>query len=104
MAYDDFQKRVQINIRERPTSSDLNAMQTRIYESVRGVQAIKLFGHEAQRRGRWLNAVVDATNRSLTTQKLGLGLQSTHLLLSALENVPDILADVRQALDQVASQ
>ena len=61
--------------------------QTLLLESIRGVQAIKLFGHEAQRRSRWLNALVDATNRTLTTQKLGLGLQSTHLLLGALENV-----------------
>lgn len=40
MAYDDFQKRVQINIRERPTSTDLNTLQNRIYETVRGAQAM----------------------------------------------------------------
>lgn len=39
MAYDDFQKRVQINVRERPTSTDLNNLQNRIYETVRAVQA-----------------------------------------------------------------
>ena len=61
--------------------------QTLLLESIRGVQAIKLFGHENQRRSRWLNALVDATNRTLTTQKLGLGLQGTHQLLGALENV-----------------
>ncbi len=61
--------------------------QTLFLESVRGVQAIKLFGHEADRRGRWLNAVVDATNRALATQKITIGVQSLHQLLSALENV-----------------
>ena len=61
--------------------------QTLFLESVRGVQAIKLFGHEADRRGRWLNAVVDATNRALATQKINLGVQSAQQMLSALENV-----------------
>jgi ATP-binding cassette, subfamily B, bacterial CvaB/MchF/RaxB len=61
--------------------------QTLLLESVRGVQAIKLFRHETERRGRWLNAVVDAMNRALATQKINVGMQSIHQLLSALENV-----------------
>ena len=61
--------------------------QTLFLESIRGVQAIKLFSHEADRRGRWLNAVVDAMNRTLATQKINVGVQSSHQLLSALENV-----------------
>lgn len=58
-------------------------------ESIRGIQAIKLFGRETDRRRRWLNAMVDATNRDIRTEKfmLWFGVANTaifgaeHLLL-----------------------
>lgn len=74
--------------------------QTLFLESVRGVQAIKLFRHEAERRGRWLNAVVDAMNRALATQKISVGLQGSHQLLSALENVLVVWLGASLVLDK----
>jgi len=61
--------------------------QSLFLESVRGVQAIKLFSFESQRTGQWLNAMVDAMNRGIATQKLNIGIQSSNQLLNALENV-----------------
>lgn len=61
--------------------------QSLFLESVRGVQAIKLFSFESQRAGQWLNAMVDAMNRGIATQKLNIGIQSSNQLLNALENV-----------------
>ncbi|MEO8154144.1 MAG: peptidase domain-containing ABC transporter [Rhizobacter sp.] len=61
--------------------------QTLFIESIQSVQSIKLFNHEYDRRARWLNAVVDAMNRLLTTQKLSVSLNSAHGLLSGIENV-----------------
>jgi ATP-binding cassette subfamily B protein RaxB len=73
--------------------------QTLFLESVRGVQAIKLFRHEADRTGRWLNAVVDAMNKVLTTQKLNIGVQSAHQILSALENIVVVWLGARLVMD-----
>lgn len=58
-------------------------------ESVRGIQSIKLFGQESDRRRRWLNTLVEATNRDVRTGKfmLWFGIANTaifgaeHLLL-----------------------
>ncbi|MYM66289.1 ATP-binding cassette domain-containing protein [Pseudoduganella sp. FT55W] len=48
-------------------------------ETIRGVQAIKLFGRELDRRGRWVNLLVDSVNRSVRTEKfmLWFGIAST---------------------------
>lgn len=48
-------------------------------ETIRGVQAIKLFGRELDRSGRWLNLLVDSVNRSVRTEKfmLWFGIAST---------------------------
>jgi ATP-binding cassette subfamily B protein RaxB len=51
-------------------------------ESVRGIQAIKLFGRELDRRGRWLNFMVDAINRDVRTEKfmLWFGIANTAIM------------------------
>nr|WP_295786996.1 peptidase domain-containing ABC transporter [Rhodoferax sp.] len=73
--------------------------QSLFLESVRGVQAIKLFGNEADRTGRWLNAVVDAMNQALATQKLNIGVQGSHQILSALENIVVVWLGARLVMD-----
>ncbi|MEP7068244.1 MAG: ABC transporter transmembrane domain-containing protein, partial [Usitatibacter sp.] len=55
--------------------------QSHFLETVRGVQSIKLFGRQEERRSRWLNLVVDAVNTDLATQKLGLGFRSANGLV-----------------------
>ncbi|WP_332859348.1 peptidase domain-containing ABC transporter [Janthinobacterium svalbardensis] len=50
-------------------------------ETIRGVQAIKLFGRELDRQSRWLNLKVDSVNRGVRTQKfmLWFGIANTGL-------------------------
>jgi ATP-binding cassette subfamily B protein RaxB len=56
-------------------------------ESIRAVTSIKLFNHEDERRARWLNATVDATNRGLATEKMMIGYRVAQALLSGAENI-----------------
>ena len=61
--------------------------QSHFLETVRGVQSIKLFGRQEERRSRWLNLVVDAANRDLAVQKLSLGFRSANGLVFGVERV-----------------
>jgi ATP-binding cassette subfamily B protein RaxB len=61
--------------------------QSHFLETVRGVQSIKLFGRQEERRSRWLNLVVDAVNQDLATQKLGLGFRSANQLVFGVERI-----------------
>ena len=61
--------------------------QSHFLETVRGVQSIKLFGRQEERRSRWLNLVVDAVNQDLVAQRLSLGFRSVNALVFGLERV-----------------
>lgn len=61
--------------------------QSLFLESIRGVQAIKLFNHEADRHARWLNAMGASINRNITTQKLGLFFSTANTTLTGTENI-----------------
>lgn len=56
-------------------------------ESIRAVTSIKLFNHEDERRARWMNATVDATNRTLATEKMMIGYRLAQALISGTENI-----------------
>lgn len=77
--------------------------QSHFLETARGVQSIKLFGREAERRSRWLNLVVDATNRDLVTQKLGLGFRSANGLVFGIERVAIVWIGCLLVLDNALS-
>lgn len=61
--------------------------QTLFMESIRAVQSIKLFNRESDRMTRWLNAMVDALNRGISTQKMLMGYSTAHSLTSGFENL-----------------
>jgi len=61
--------------------------QSHFLETVRGVQSIRLFGREDERRARWLNLAVDATNGDLRVQKLSLGFRSANGIAFGVERV-----------------
>jgi ATP-binding cassette, subfamily B, bacterial CvaB/MchF/RaxB len=66
----------------------LNARANSVFmESVRGVSSVKLFNGEEDRRNRWMNATVDATNRGLLTEKMTLSYRLAQSLLFGTENV-----------------
>jgi ATP-binding cassette subfamily B protein RaxB len=56
-------------------------------ESLRGVQAIKLFAAQADRRTRFAALVAHTMNADITTRKLELGAALAHRLLFGLERV-----------------
>ena len=56
-------------------------------ETVRGVQAIKLFGRELERRARWLNLTVDSVNRDVRTQKFMLWFGIGNTIVFGLEKL-----------------
>lgn len=55
-------------------------------ETIRAIQAIKLFGRELDRRGRWLNLMVDSINRGVRTQKLALWFENANTAVSGVSN------------------
>jgi len=60
---------------------------THFLESLRGVQAIKLFNRQDERRARFMNLVVDAMNADVSVKKLELGFVSLNKLLFGLERI-----------------
>ncbi len=56
-------------------------------ESLRGVQAIKLFNAQGDRQARFMNLVVDAMNADISTRKLDLMFGVMHKLVFGLERV-----------------
>lgn len=56
-------------------------------ESVRAVASIKLFNHEDARQAQWMNATVDATNRSTAAEKMMIALRSAQTLLAGGEHL-----------------
>ena len=77
--------------------------QSHFLETVRGVQSIKLFGRQEERRSRWLNLVVDTVNRDLAVQKLSLGFRSANGLVFGAERIAVVWAGATLVLDAAFS-
>ena len=77
--------------------------QSHFLETVRGVQSIKLFGRQEERRSRWLNLVVDAVNRDLVVQKLSLGFRSANGLVFGAERIAVVWVGALLVLDSAFS-
>ncbi|HEU4459493.1 MAG TPA: peptidase domain-containing ABC transporter [Methylibium sp.] len=60
---------------------------THFLESLRGVQAIKLYNRQDERRARFMNLVVDAMNADVAAKKLDLGFASVNKLVFGLERI-----------------
>ncbi|MHA6845365.1 peptidase domain-containing ABC transporter [Ralstonia syzygii] len=56
-------------------------------ETVRGVQSVRLFGREAERKLGWLNMLADRCNASLRVQRMAVVQQAATLLLLGIERV-----------------
>ncbi len=77
--------------------------QSHFLETVRGVQSIKLFGRQEERRSRWLNLVVDTVNQDLVAQKLGLGFRCANGLVFGLERIAIVWLGCLLVLDSAFS-
>jgi ATP-binding cassette subfamily B protein RaxB len=69
-------------------------------ESLRGVQAIKLFNRQTDRQARFMNLVVDAMNADITTRKLDLLFGVLHKLLFGLERVAVVWVGALLVMDE----
>lgn len=69
-------------------------------ESLRGVQAIKLFNAQADRRSRFASLVVDTMNAGISIRKLELWLSVAHRGLFGLERVAVIWLGALLVLEQ----
>lgn len=77
--------------------------QTLFLESIRGIQSIKLFNHQDQRRSRWFNALAAATNRDIATQRLTLIFTVSHALIAGLENIVIVWVGATMVIDNTFS-
>ncbi len=68
-------------------------------ESLRGVQAIKLFNRQAERQSRFMNLVVDAMNAQIATRKLELWFGVGHKLVFGLGRVAIVWIGALAVLD-----
>jgi ATP-binding cassette subfamily B protein RaxB len=77
--------------------------QSAFIESIRGIQAIKLFGAESDRQARWVNMMIETSNRSLRSQQLSLYLRSFKGLVFAVESVVVVFLGASAVLDSTLS-
>lgn len=73
---------------------------THFLESLRGVQAIKLYNRQEDRHAQFMNKVVDAMNAHITTRKLDLSLGVIHKLVFGLERVAVVWVGALLVLDR----
>lgn len=72
-------------------------------ESIRGVQAIKLFNHEGERHARWMNTLGANINRTIVTQKLTLFFSTATSVLIGLENIAVVYLGAGLVIDNTFS-
>ncbi|XLZ68549.1 peptidase domain-containing ABC transporter [Massilia sp. SR12] len=60
---------------------------THFLESIRGIQSIRLFGRNEERRAGWLNALADQYNADLRIAKLSISYQTVNALIFGAERV-----------------
>lgn len=73
--------------------------QTHFLESIRGIQSIRLFGRDSERRASWLNALADQFNSELRVAKLALSYQNASTLLFGVERIIIIWLAARAVMD-----
>lgn len=61
--------------------------QSQLFESIRAVQSIKLFASENDRQARYINGLVESTNRTIASQKLNIGVGFLLKFTSGIENI-----------------
>lgn len=72
-------------------------------ETLRGIQAIKLFDNEAQRRENWLNLLVEESNTGVAIARNSIVYRMANTLFSGLENAAVLWFGASLVLDNVFS-
>jgi len=73
--------------------------QTIFIESVRGIQAIRLFNGERERHSVWMNLLAEQMNADLRVSKLSISSQTANTLLFGIERVAVIWLGALAVLD-----
>jgi ATP-binding cassette, subfamily B, bacterial CvaB/MchF/RaxB len=73
-------------------------LQSHFLESVRGIQALKLFNRTGDRRQRYIKIAVDATNTGLAIQKQNMVFKTTNGFLVAIENAAILFVGAKLVL------
>ena len=68
-------------------------------ESLRAIQSVKLFNHENQQQGHWLNRYADYINANVRLGRLRIGYKAINDGLFTLENIISIYFAVHLVLD-----
>jgi len=58
-----------------------------LIETLRGIQALKMFGREAQRKAKWLNLMVGTTNAKFSADKMETCARAANMAIFGLESV-----------------
>ena len=77
--------------------------QSHLLESLRGMQSLKVAGHEPQRRAAYENLMVDTVNQEIGLARLGLGFNSASQLVFGVERIAVIWIGATLAMDSVFS-
>ena len=77
--------------------------QSHFLESVRGVQSLKLFSREDDRRASYLNLVVSTVNREVSLQRLTIAFRAGNGLIFGIEGVLILWLGAHLVLDKALS-
>lgn len=72
-------------------------------ETLRGITTVKLFGAQSDRRAHWLNLMVEAFNRNLAVQKLGLLFRIANALLIGTLFILVVWLGAQRVIDNLMS-
>lgn len=61
--------------------------QSHFYETLRGIQSVKLFGGQAERKGSWLNILVKQFGADLNMQRMSIKFQSINSVIFGIERI-----------------
>jgi ATP-binding cassette, subfamily B, bacterial CvaB/MchF/RaxB len=78
-------------------------VETHMLETLRGIKTIKLFNGQDERRGRWLNILVESVNRQLTMQNLRLLFRTANALLVGLLVIFVVWLGAHRVIDNLMS-
>jgi ATP-binding cassette, subfamily B, bacterial CvaB/MchF/RaxB len=77
--------------------------QSHFLESVRGVQSLKLFNREDDRRSGYLNLVVNTVNKEVALQRLSIAFRASNGLIFGIEGVLILWLGAHLVLDKALS-
>jgi ATP-binding cassette subfamily B protein RaxB len=92
--------RVLRNLSEAAIQTKANEI-SNFVESLRAMQSVKLFNHENEREGQWLNRFADTVNADVRLERAKIGFTAVNHLLFGAENILIIYLAAQLALENI---